>query len=141
MKWMIFIWMFEKLKEWYMENLTNICDWFFDNKLSIQMEMIKLKQHYLPINIHKSVISLNIVFDNVSNKKHPPASLLGCAFNDRLTGELMTLNVIKKAKFTLKHFDTSTQIMHALRGTPIHQQNKVYNKSYRLLEINKSHFI
>ena len=44
MKWMIFIWMFEKLKEWYMENLANICDWFVDNKLSIQMEMIKLKQ-------------------------------------------------------------------------------------------------
>ena len=69
------------------------------------MEMIKLKQHYLPINIHKSVISLNIVFDNVSNKKHPSASLLGCAFNDRLTGELMTLNA-KRNKKSKVYFET-----------------------------------
>ena len=80
-----------------------MCDWFFDNKVSIHSGQDKTKSILFGTK-HKlrSANSLNIVYNGTEIKQHAKVKYLGCILDEILSGESMALNVIDKITSSLK---------------------------------------
>ena len=68
----------EQLKEALNINFSNICDWFVDNKLSIDFEEEKTKSIlFSTINRKRKIVTSNIQYGDVKIKQYSKVTYLG----------------------------------------------------------------
>ena len=68
----------EQLKEALNINFSNICDWFVDNKLSIDFEEEKTKSILFSIiNRKRKIVTSNIQYGDVKIKQYSKVTYLG----------------------------------------------------------------
>ena len=103
-------------------NFSNLCDWFVDNKLSIQLGKDKTKSILFGIKLNiKRAQPLNIVYSNVKIKQYTKVTYLGCILDESLSGESIALHVLNKINSRLKF---------------LYRQNRFLNKPLRRLLCN-----
>ena len=79
----------------------NLCDWFVDNKLSILFDEDKTK--CILFSWNKTLLELNIVYNNNRIKQYCMVEYLGCCLDANLNGESMAMKSIRKINAKL-HF-------------------------------------
>ena len=79
----------------------NLCDWFVDNKLSILFDEGKTK--CILFSWNKTLLELNIVYNNNRIKQYCMVEYLGCCLDANLNGESMAMKSIRKINTKL-HF-------------------------------------
>ena len=85
------------------ENLSDLCDWFLDNKLSIHFGDDKTKCIlFASKNKVKKANPLNIKYKDVIIKQHSNVKYLGCILDEFLSGKSMGLHVLNKLNSKLK---------------------------------------
>ena len=85
------------------EDFENLYDWFVDNKLSIHFGEDKIK-HILFASKQraKNTHQLNLKYKDINVKQQSEVTYLGCVLDKTMSGEPMTLKVIKKINGKLK---------------------------------------
>ena len=80
-----------------------LCDWFVDNKLSIQFGKDKTNSILFGSKhqIKKSK-PLIIQYNDIKIKQYSNVTYLGCIFDETLSGESMAIHVINKINSTLR---------------------------------------
>ena len=91
----------ERIKEELTKNFSNICDWFVDNKLSIDFGEAKTKSIIFSTKTKKRKIgTLDIRCGDVKIKQYSKVTYLGCEsffrLDERLYGEAMDWKIINK---------------------------------------------
>ena len=86
----------ERIKE-LTKSLSNIFNWFVDNKLSIHFGEDKTKSLFSTKNR-----TVDIQYGDVKIKQYSKVTYLDCEFDERLSVEAMALKVIKKINGRLK---------------------------------------
>ena len=86
------------------EDFSNICDWFVDNKPSMQFGEDKRKSRLFASKFRRNnVKKLNIKYgDIICIKQNFKVKYLGCLLDKTMSGEAMNLNVINKINNKLK---------------------------------------
>ena len=85
------------------KDFENICDWFVDNKLSINFGKDKTKSIlFTSKRRSKNIHQLNIRYNQMNIKHHSQVTYLGCVLDERMSCEPMALKVIKKINRKLK---------------------------------------
>ena len=85
------------------KNLSTLCDWFVDNKLSIHFGEDKTKSIlYSSKHRLKNSKPLNIQYKDINIKQYSKVTYLGCIFDETLSGDSMALHVINKINSRLK---------------------------------------
>ena len=86
-----------KIEQNLNKNFSNICNWFVNNKLSIQFGEDKTKCILFGAKqkLNKSG-SLNIKHSTIQIKQYHTVTYLGCVIDENLSGETMALKVISK---------------------------------------------
>ena len=85
------------------KDFQSICDWFVDNKLSIQFGDGKTKSILFASKFKtKKVRKLNIKYGNIQIKQHSKVKYLGCMLDETMSGQTMALSVINKINNKLK---------------------------------------
>ena len=79
----------------------NLCDWFVDNKLSILFDEDKTK--CILFSWNKTLLELNIVYNDNRIKQYCMVEYLGCCLDANLNGESMAMKSIRKINTKL-HF-------------------------------------
>ena len=78
-------------------NISNICDWFVDSKLSIHFGENKTKSILLaPSNKCKKIRKLNTSYGSLKIKQYSEVTYLCCILDKYLSGESVALNVVSK---------------------------------------------
>ena len=77
-------------------DLSNICDWFVDNKLSIHFGEDKTKSIILFATKFKkkNIKKRNTKYGDMQIKQHSKVQYLGCLMDETMSGEAKALNVI-----------------------------------------------
>ena len=83
------------------KDFVNLCDWFVDNKLSILFDEDKTK--CILFSWNKTLLELNIVYNNNRIKQYCMVEYLGCCLDANLNGESMAMKSIRKINTKL-HF-------------------------------------
>ena len=85
-------------------DLSNICDWFVDNKLSIHFGEDKTKSIILFATKFKkkNIKKRNTKYGDMQIKQHFKVKCLRCLMDEGMFGETMSLNVIHKLNNKLK---------------------------------------
>ena len=111
------------------EDFTNICEWFVDNRLSIDFGEDKTKSILFASKRKiKRVPKLKIKYKNIQIKQHSKVTYLGFILDKTLSGESMALKVINKINSRLKF---------------LHRKNKFLTTALRRLlcnALNQPHF-
>ena len=77
------------------EDFENICDWFVDNKLSINFGDDKTKSIlFASTRRAKYIRKLNIRYKEINIKQQAQVTYLGCVLDNSISGEPMTLKVV-----------------------------------------------
>ena len=77
------------------EDFENICDWFVDNKLSINFGDDKTKSIlFASTRRAKYIRKLNIRYKEINIKQQAQVTYLGCVLDKSISGEPMTLKVV-----------------------------------------------
>ena len=85
-------------------NVENICDWFFDDKLSMHFGEDKTKSIHFPSRRKiKNTKKFNMKYHDIEIK-HAQVTYLGCVMDETMSGEPMALKVINKINGKLKFF-------------------------------------
>ena len=85
------------------KDLSNICDWFVDNKPSIRFGEDKTKSILFSSKRNlKAVAELDIGYKEIKIKQHKHMNYLGCVLDETMSGETMALRVIEKINSRLK---------------------------------------
>ena len=93
----------EQIKEELTKNVSNICDWFVDNQLSIHFGEDKTKSILFSTKNRKRKIgTLDIQYGDVKIKQYSKVTYLGCELDESLSGEAVALKVINKINGKLK---------------------------------------
>ena len=93
----------ERVKEDLTKNFYNICDWFVDNKLSIQFGKGKTKSFLFSTKNRKRKFgTLDMQYGDVNIKQYSKVTYLGCELEESLLGEVMALKVINNINGSLK---------------------------------------
>ena len=80
-----------------------MCDWFVDNKLSVNFGQEKAKSILFGTKHNlRNAKPLNIVYNGTEIKQYEKVKYLGCILDESLSGESMALNVIDNANSRLK---------------------------------------
>ena len=67
------------------EDFENLCDWFVDNKLSIQFGEDKTKSNLFASKRRaKNIRQLNIKYKNIYIKQHSEVTYLGCVLDETM---------------------------------------------------------
>ena len=103
-------------------NFSSLCDWFIDNKLSINLgeDMTKSILFGNELNIKRAEL-LNIIYGNIKIKRYTKVTCLGCILDESLSGESMALHALNK-------------IISRLRF--LYRQNRFLSKPLRRLLCN-----
>ena len=84
------------------KNFSNICDWFVDNKLNIHFREDKTK--YIPFGTKQKLNktgSLDIRYGTIQIEQYHAVTYLGCAIDENISEETVSLNVISKINYRL----------------------------------------
>ena len=74
------------------EDFENLCDWFVDNKLSIQFGEDKTRSNVFASKRRaKNIRQLNIKYKNIYIKQQSEVTYLGCVLDETMSGEPMVL--------------------------------------------------
>ena len=85
------------------EDFANICDWFVDNKLSIDFGQDKTKSILFASKRKiKKLQKLEIIYNNIRIKQQSRVTYLGCILEETMSGESMANKVITKVNARLK---------------------------------------
>ena len=85
------------------KNLSSICDWFVDNKLSIHFGEDKTKSILFSSKSKiKKASPLNIQYKGKKVKQCSKVTYLGCIFDETLSGESMATHVMNKLNSRLR---------------------------------------
>ena len=104
------------------EDFANICDWFADNKLSINFGEDKTKSIlFASKRMMKKLQKLEIIYNNIRIKQHSQVTYLGCILEETVSGESMAHKVISKVNARLKF---------------LHRKNKYLTPNLRRLLCN-----
>ena len=92
-----------EIEKQLIRDFSSFCDWFVNNKLSIEFGQNKTKSILFGTK-HKlrNAKSLNIVYNSVEIKQHANIKYVGCILDESLSGESMALNVIDKLNLPLR---------------------------------------
>ena len=85
------------------EDFENPCNWFVDNKLSINFGEDQTKS--IPFSSKrraKNIRQLNIKYKDINIKQHSKVTYLGCVLDETMSGVPMALKVINKINGKLK---------------------------------------
>ena len=87
----------EEIERVLNNDFENNCDWFVDNKLSINFGEDKTKSIFFasPRKI-KSIKKLNIKYQDIEIKQHSHLTYLGCVMDETMSGEPIALKVVDK---------------------------------------------
>ena len=92
-----------KLKKRLNEDFANLCDWFVENKLSINFVEDKTKSILFASKRRaKNIRQLSIKCKYINIKEHSEVTYLGCKLDETMSGEPMALKVINKINGKLK---------------------------------------
>ena len=84
-------------------DISNICEWFVDNILSIYFGENKIKSIlFASTHKKKKVLKLNVTYTNIQIKHHSKATYLGCTLDETISGESMVLKVMNKINSRIK---------------------------------------
>jgi len=84
-------------------DFNTLCDWFVDNKLSINFGEDKTKSIlFSPKNLRKRAVPIVIKRHDVTLKQFPTVEYLGCLLDETLSGQEMALKVLKKINGKLR---------------------------------------
>ena len=85
------------------KDFENVCNWFDDNKFSIQFGEDKTKSIFFASKRKiKSARKLNVKYKNIKIKQHSQVTYLGCVLDETLCGEPMALKALNKINGKLK---------------------------------------
>ena len=85
------------------KDFENVCNWFDDNKFSIQFGEDKTKSIFFASKRKiKSARKLNVKYKNIKIKQHSQVTYLGCVLDETLCGKPMALQALNKIKGKLK---------------------------------------
>ena len=94
------------------EAFTNTCEWFVDNRLSIDHHEDKAKSIlFASIRKIKKVLKLNVKYKNIQVKQHSKITYVGCILDETMLGESIALKVINKINSRLKSFDRKNKFL------------------------------
>ena len=111
-----------EIEKQFNEDFTNICEWFLDNRLSINFGEDKTKSILFASKRKiKRVPKLKIKFNNIQIKQHSKVTHLGFILDETMSEESMALKVINKINSRLKF---------------LHRKNKFLNSALRRLLCN-----
>ena len=83
--------------------MSNICEWFVDNKLSIHFGEDKTKSILFCTKDRKRKTgTLDIQYGDVRIKQYSKVTYLGCELDESLSGEAKVLKVINKINVRIK---------------------------------------
>ena len=101
-----------EIEKQLLRNLSSLCDWFVDNKLSVHFGQEKTKSILFETK-HKlwNAKVLNIVYNGTEIKQYEKVNYLGCILDQSLSGESMALNVIDKVNSHLKFLHRQTRFL------------------------------
>ena len=95
--------MLKKLKKKINGDLTNTCEWFVDNKLSIHFGKDTTKfTLFTSTRKIKKAPKLNITDRNIHIKQHSNATYVGCILDAKNVRESIFLKLINKISTRLK---------------------------------------
>ena len=101
-------------------NFSNICDWFVDNKLSIDFGEDKTKSILFdPLNKCKKLRKLNISYGSLKIKQYSEVTNLGCILDESLSGESVALNVVSKINTRLKFLSKRQIFVTSIKTTTV----------------------
>ena len=93
-------------------NLSNLCDWFVDNKLSIHFGEDKTKSIlFAPKSKINKIGKLNITYSNIHITQYSKVTYLGCILAESLSGESMALYVVDKINKKIKFLYRKNQFL------------------------------
>ena len=79
------------------EDFENLCDWFVDNKLSIDFCEDKTKSILSASKRRaKNIHQLNVKYKDINIKQHSEVTYLGYVLDKTMSGEPVALTVINK---------------------------------------------
>ena len=90
----------QKIENVLNKELSSLCEWFIDNKLTIHFGQDKTKAFLFTRNITEA--KLNICFQDHSIKQCNCVEYLGCLFDNNLCGESMARKALRKINGKLK---------------------------------------
>ena len=80
------------------EDVSNTCDWFVDNKVSIHFGEDKTNSLLFSSKRNlKLVEELDIRYKEIKIKQHKHVNYLGCVLNETMSGKTMVFRVIEKS--------------------------------------------
>ena len=82
------------------KNLSTLCDWFVDNKLSIHFGEDKTKS--ILFSSIKNSKPLNTQYKDINIKQYSKVTYLGCIFDETLSSDSMARHVTNKVNSRLK---------------------------------------
>ena len=91
----------ERIKE-LTKSLSNIFNWFVDNKLSIHFGEDKTKSLFSTKNRKRKIGTVDIQYGDVKIKQYSKVTYPGCESDERLSVEAIGLEVINKINGRLK---------------------------------------
>ena len=96
-------------------NLSSLCNWFIDNKLSIHLGEVKTRSILCgtKFNIKRTKPS-NIVYDNVKVRQYSKVTCLGCILDESLSGESMVLHVLNRINSGVRYFYRQNKFVNKL---------------------------
>ena len=94
------------------KNLSDVCDWVVDNKLSIHFGEDKTKCILFGTKYRlNKASSLDIKYGGIHIKQYHTATYLGCLLDETLSGESMALKVINKTNSRLRFLYRKKQVL------------------------------
>ena len=93
----------EEIERILNNDFENICDWFVDNKLSINFGEDNTNSNLFASQSKiKTKKKLNIKYQDIEIKQHSQVTYLGCFMDETMSGEPMALKVINQINEKLK---------------------------------------
>ena len=101
-----------EIEKQLLRDLSSLCDWFVDNKLSVHFGQEKTKS-ILFDSKHKlwNAKVSNIVYNGTEIKQYEKVNYLGCILDQSLFDDSMALNVIDKVNSRLKFLHRQTRFL------------------------------
>ena len=91
-----------KLKKHLNNDLSNLCEWFLDNNLSIYFPEDKTKSILFASKRKlRKVGKLNITYQGMDIKQNSQVTYLGCIIDETMSSEAMAYKIIKKINSTI----------------------------------------
>ena len=91
-----------KLKKHLSNDLSNLCEWFLDNNLSIYFPEDKTKSILFASKRKlRKVGKLNITYQGMDIKQNSQVTYLSCIIDETMSSEAMAYKIIKKINSTI----------------------------------------